>query len=51
MNENLKVTFDLSTNIGEINFANFIVNLVKQGVTFDARVEGGTARVILTGGF
>jgi hypothetical protein len=48
---NQTVTFDLSTNVGEVNFAHFIANLVKQGLTFEAKVEGVTAKVILTGGF
>ncbi len=51
MNENQKVTFDIATNVGEVNFAHFIVNLVKQGLTFEAKVSGTTATVILTGGF
>ena len=51
MNENQKVTFDLTSDAGEVNFANFICRIVAKGLTFEAKVEGNTATVILTGGF
>ena len=51
MNQNQKVTFDLSTNVGEVAFANFVAKMVEKGLTFDAQVNGHKAIVTLTGGF
>ncbi len=45
------VTFDLSTNVGEVNFANFIAKCVMKGLMFKSQVKGTEATVEFTGGF
>jgi hypothetical protein len=47
----MTVTFDISTNIGEVNFANFIAKCVMKGIMFKSQVKGCEAIVEFTGGF